>query len=238
MQVKSDGDSLIGISLEFLSNEGEVMLVLLASHGNALLTMNQFSSKFNKVIMPHRVIRPESSDGWVLQENVIAMSGYTLTEIRTVCYKLRPQLAEQQISEYYAVLGHLSIQTSGQNVQFPPSSSWAVVGQDVTWKAGRDKSKSVSFTVLWRLKDGIDYNDIEKYIVYIEKTPEADANLDVKLQAVQEFLGTALVEVFYVSDLLVPSGISSLKFIIQVHGVDGTCQPLDDSPFFQLDVEG
>lgn len=214
------------------------MLVLLASHGNALLTMNQFSSKFNKVIMPHRVIRPESSDGWVLQENVIAMSGYTLTEIRTVCYKLRPQLAEQQISEYYAVLGHLSIQTSGQNVQFPPSSLWAVVGQDVTWKAGRDKSKSVSFTVLWRLKDGIDYNDIEKYIVYIEKTPEADANLDVKLQAVQEFLGTALVEVFYVSDLLVPSGISSLKFIIQVHGVDGTCQPLDDSPFFQLDVEG
>lgn len=66
MQVKSDGDSLIGISLEFLSNEGEVMLVLLASHGNALLTMNQFCSKFNKVIMPHRVIRPESSDGWVL----------------------------------------------------------------------------------------------------------------------------------------------------------------------------
>lgn len=108
MQVKSDGDSLIGISLEFLSNEGEVMLVLLASHGNALLTMNQFSSKFNKVIMPHRVIRPESSDGWVLQENVIAMSGYTLTEIRTVCYKLRPQLAEQQISEYYVVLGQWS----------------------------------------------------------------------------------------------------------------------------------
>ncbi|KNA05457.1 hypothetical protein SOVF_190140, partial [Spinacia oleracea] len=236
--VKSDGDSLVGISLEFLSREGETITVLLASHGDTLLTLNKFSSKFRKVIMPRRVTKPESADGWVLQENIIAMPGYTLTEIQAVCYKLRPEINEEQISEYYAVLGHLSIQYSGQHVRLPPSSSWVVEGQDVSWKSGTEKSKSVSLTILWRSKDGNDLNEIQKYNIYVEKTSEADGNLDVKLQAAQEFLGVALVDAFYVSELLVPSGISSLKFVIQVCGADGTCQPLDDSPSFQLDMEG
>ncbi|XP_021732537.1 cytosolic endo-beta-N-acetylglucosaminidase 1-like [Chenopodium quinoa] len=234
--VKSDGNSLVGISLEFLSCEGEIISVLLASHGDTLLTMNQFSSRFSKVIMPHRITKPESSDGWVVQENIIAMPGYTLTEIRAVCYKLRPEMNEGQTSEYYAVLGHLLIQYSGHNLQFPLSSSWIIEGQDVSWKAGLDESKSVSLTIVWRSKVGDGLNEILKYNIYVKKTSEEDANLDVKLQDVQEFLGVAFVEAFYVSELLVPSGISALKFVIQVCGVDGTCEPLDDSPLFQLNI--
>lgn len=234
--MKSDGDSLVGISLEFLSSEGEIISVLLASHGDTLLTMNQFSSKFSKVIMPHRVTKSETSGGWVLQENIIAMPGYTLTEIQAVCYKLRPEIDEEQTSEYYAVLGHLSIQSPGHNVQFLPSSSWVVEVQDVSWKAGLGESKSVSLTILWRPKDGNDHNEFLNYNIYVEKTSEADAVQDVNLQAEQEFLGIALVEAFYVPELIVPSGISSLKFVIQVCGIDGTCQPLEDSPAFQLDI--
>ncbi|KAL2896253.1 Cytosolic endo-beta-N-acetylglucosaminidase 2 [Bienertia sinuspersici] len=143
--VKSDGDSLVGISLEFLSVKNETVSVLLASHGSNLLTMNKFSSQFSKVIMPHRTTKPESSDDWVVQENVIAMPGYTLTEIGAVCYKLRPKIDEEQNSEYYAVLGHLLIQTPGQSVHFLPSSSWVVEGQDITWKDVRTNLSLLAF---------------------------------------------------------------------------------------------
>ncbi|KAK6156089.1 hypothetical protein DH2020_010337 [Rehmannia glutinosa] len=56
-------------------------------------------------------------------------------------------------------------------------------------------------------------------------------------QSRNEYIGVALVKSFYISDLEVPEGTSSLKFIIQVCGLDGTCQKLEDSPFFQLQVE-
>ena len=58
------------------------------------------------------------------------------------------------------------------------------------------------------------------------------------LKKEQEYLGVAQVEAFYVSDFVVPSGTSSLKFIMQVRGTDAASQKLDDCPYFQLDVEG
>ncbi|XP_057523249.1 cytosolic endo-beta-N-acetylglucosaminidase 1 isoform X1 [Amaranthus tricolor] len=232
--VKSVGDSLVGILLEFLSTEGEIESVLLASHGDTLRTMNRFSSKFSKVIMPHRVVKPESSDGWILQETVISMPGYTLTEICAVCYKLRNEW-EEKISEYYAILGHLSIKSPDQNVLFPSSSSWVVECQDVTWKPSTGETKFVSFTMVWKLMDESNSNEFQKYNIYVEKTSESDEILNVKLQAIPEFLGIALVEAFYVSDLLVPYGVSSLKFTVQVCGLDGSYQRLDDCPSFQLD---
>jgi len=63
-------------------------------------------------------------------------------------------------------------------------------------------------------------------------------NQDGILEGAQEYLGTAHVEAFYVSDLAVPCGTSSLKFIVQVCTADGTCQKLDDSPAFSIDAEG
>ncbi|KAL9230224.1 hypothetical protein vseg_005604 [Gypsophila vaccaria] len=247
--VKSDGVSLVGLSLELLSFEGETKAVLLASHGNTLLTMSKFSSKFSRVIMPQQVTNLESSDGWVLQENVIAMPGYALTEIRAVCYMLEPVVHAMNRNvgntegdgsqyDYYAVLGHISIQTPGQNVVFPPSISWLVEAQSVVWEASA-QSKSVSLNIKWKLKDQYDLNKLQKYIIHVDYISEDDGDSVVKLQAQQhQYLGTAQVEAFYVSDLVVPSGTSSLKFIIQMCGVDGTYQPLDDSPSLQLCVEG
>ncbi|KAJ8432960.1 hypothetical protein Cgig2_032792 [Carnegiea gigantea] len=240
-QVKSDGDSLLGLSLDFSSIGNGRASVFLASHGDALLTMNQFSSKYSKVIMPHRVTKLESIE-WILQENAVAMPGHTLTEIRAVCYKLKPEIDEahsidhrKKKSGYHAILGHLSVQTPGQNVIFPPSSSWLVDCESIKWESS--SVRVVSITILWRLKDGNDLSKFENYRIYVEKISEADANLAGNHRGQQEYLGLAQVEAFYVAELPVPSGTTSLKFIIQVCGVDGTSQHLDDSPTFQLDVQ-
>ena len=104
---------------------------------------------------------------------------------------------------------------------FPVSSSWIVESQNITFKI----FKSVSLTILWRSNNG-------KILIFMLKTSEADASLDVKLQAMQGFRGIAPVEAFYVSGMLIPHGVSSLKFIVQVSGFDGSCQQLVDSPSF------
>ncbi|KAK9283155.1 hypothetical protein L1049_011386 [Liquidambar formosana] len=251
--VKSDGNSLVGLSLEFSSNLNERTSVLLAARGSTLLTMNQFSRKFSKVIMPNRVTKPETAPGWVIQESSIAMNGYTLTEIHAVCYKSMPELNQLRLdsisddqdntlalspSEYYAVLGHMLAQTPEQNSEFPPSTSWVVEGQYIKWTSGSQGSKTLSIKIIWRLKDGND-SLFPKYNIYVENlTKQSIGNPGGILEGVQKYLGVAQVEAFYISDLVVISGTSSLKFIIQVCSVDGACQKLDDAPSFLLDVEG
>lgn len=245
MQVKSDGHSLLGLSLELSSTLNERISVLLAGPGSPLLTMNQFSSKFSDVIMPHRVVEIEEDPGWVIQESSIKMNGYILTGIYTVCYnsKLDPidlkldsrsdhldnDLARGQV-KYYAVLGHLTVKTSDQNSDFPPSSSWLIEVQHIKWASNSKGAKILSAEIIWKLKDE-NYSISRIYNVYVEKL----ANEDV---GGQEYLGVAQVEAFYISDFVVPSGTSSLKFIIQVRGTDGASQKLDDCPYFKLDIEG
>ncbi|KAF7149444.1 hypothetical protein RHSIM_Rhsim03G0147100 [Rhododendron simsii] len=224
---KLDGNSLIGLSLEFSSAEKEKLSVLFASRGNTLLTMTQFSSKFNKVIMPRQVTKSKTDPGWVILESSISMNGFTLTEIHALCY------SESSLSpnptQYFAILGHVSVKTSGQNVVFPPSTSWLVEGQDIEWTSGSQGSKTLSVKLRWRLKDG-NASLFPKYNIFVEKL----SNQDIEKQ---EYLGVAQVEAFYVFNLVVPSGTSNLKFIIQVCGVDGTSQPVNDSPSFHLPVE-
>lgn len=256
--VKSDGSCLVGLSLEFSSRMNEKKSVLLASSlGGTLVTMNQFSSKFSKVIMPRRVIAmPKISPGWVIQESSIAMNGYILTEIHAVCYRSKSELPQLRLDsgaedqdnkfsrspkEYYAVLGHITVKRSEDKAVFPPSSSWLLEGQYLKWTSSSDGSKILSIKIIWKLKNGND-SIFPKYNIYVEKLAKhavggGGAEM-LKEGAVLDYLGVAQVESFYVSDLVVPSGTSSIKFITQVCGIDGTYQELDDSPSFQLDVEG
>ena len=238
MQVKADGNSLIGLSLQFTSTLKEKMSVLVASKGDDLFTENLLSRKFTKVIKPLKVTKSETAPGWTTEESSIAMNGYTLQEIHAVCYRSKPKHGESRSSdgqdnslvrspsEYFAVLGDLLVKTSEQNLVFPPSTSWVVEGQFIKWALGSQNSKTLSVKIIWKVKEG-DASLFPQYNIYVEK-----------VGGVQEYLGVAKVEAFYVSDLVVPSGTSSLKFIIQVCGFDGTCQKLDDSPSFQLNVEG
>ncbi|KAL3521256.1 hypothetical protein ACH5RR_019405 [Cinchona calisaya] len=246
--VKSNGSSLLGLSLQFSSALKDKRSVLLASRGNTLLTMNRFSSQFSSVIMPHRVTNVEAAPGWIMQESSIAMDGYTLTEIHAVCYMANPVVKGSQLepdghhpslsvgqSEYSAVLGHLSIHTPSQNSDFPPATSWTVGSQYIQWSSGSEGSKKLSIKLTWQLKDGND-SLFPKYNIYVQKLGDSKPT-DKMLTEVAEYLGVAEVEMFYISDLVIPSATSSLKFIIQVCDLAGASQKLEDSPFLNLQVQ-
>lgn len=255
LQVKSDGSSLVGLSLEFSSSMNERKSVLLASQGRTLVTMNRFSSKYNEVIMPRRVTMTDISPGWVIQESSISMNGYTLTDIHAVCYNSKPEVSQLRLNsgadvqdnilsrspkEYFAVLGHITMKTAEQNAEFPPPTSWLLEGQYIKWTSGSEGSKILSVKLIWKQKKSID-SSFSKYNIYVEKLAKQavrDSDGGLLKGVAREYLGVAEVEAFYVSDLVVPSSTSSVKFIIQVSGVDGTCQKLDDSPSFQLNFEG
>ncbi|KAK8552901.1 hypothetical protein V6N13_055679 [Hibiscus sabdariffa] len=219
--VKSEGNSQLGLSLTFSSEtEGEKTL-LIASRGT-----NRFSSEFSDVIVPHRLTKPDNAPGWAVEEFTIAMNGFTLTEIRAVCYNDKPPV------EYLAVLGHIKISTSNTPTEFPPSTSWMVDGQDVEWGDSKG-SKTVSLKISWKLKDG-KKPPYQTYNIYVEK--QSIQAPETKVEGEGEYIGVAHVEAFYVSQLAIPSGTSSVKFMIQVCDVDGGSQKLEDAPYFQLNV--
>lgn len=233
---------MVGLALEFSSLALEKTSVLLASRGDTVLNTKQFSSKFSRVIMPHQVKRLDATSGWVIQESRLAMEGYTLTGIHIICYKSKPdpinhEIVTQGPSEYNAVLGHIEIKTSATNVAFPPNTAWLVEGQHKKWTPGFEAlMKTLSVNLVWKLKDGT-ASWFPSYNIYVEKLG-IGGNLNAQLEERLEYLGLARVEAFYISDLVVPSGISRLNFIIQVCSLDGTLQELDHSPSFQLNVEG
>ncbi|KAG2723979.1 hypothetical protein I3843_02G172600 [Carya illinoinensis] len=228
--VRSEGDSQLGLSLHFSSTRNESTSILLTSGD-----FNQFSGKFNKVIPTHRLERPGNSFGWVLQEGSIALEkGDILTEIHAVCYRSKYESSELRPArssvKYFAELGHLTIRTSEKNLDFLPSSSWLVYGQFIKWVSGSRGSKALTVKIVWKLKHGTG-TAFSKYNIYVKKVTK-------QVEEVAEYLGTAHVEAFYVSDLVVPTETSSLKFIVQMCAADGTCQNLDDSPTFTVDAEG
>ncbi|KAL1104682.1 hypothetical protein V6Z11_D04G082200 [Gossypium hirsutum] len=171
-QVKSEGNSQLGLSLEFSSEMEGKKKLLLASQET-----NQFSSKFDETIVLHQPTKSDTAPGWVIQESSISMNGYTLTEIRAICYRKQPENSEhksearskttQDPAEYFAVLGHISISTSIQNTEFPPSTSWIVKGKDVEW-GGSQGSKTLSLKISWKLKDGWS-SRFPRYNIYVEK---------------------------------------------------------------------
>ncbi|GLT92925.1 hypothetical protein SLE2022_107350 [Rubroshorea leprosula] len=240
--VKSNANSLVGLSLEFSSEVKERKKLLLASHG-----FDHILNKFSKVIVPNQPRETEwaPSQGWVIQESSILMNGYTLTEIHAVCYRPQPESSTfgsesqsniQGPEEYLAVLGYIRISNSKENPNFPPSTSWTVDGQYIEW-AGSQGSRTLSLKINWKLKDGSE-SLFPSFNIYVEKlTKQEVEDVGGKLKGTPEYLGIAHVEAFYISDLTIPSDTSSLKFIIQVSDANGGTQKLDESPFFQVDVE-
>ncbi|KAL0299327.1 UNVERIFIED_CONTAM: Cytosolic endo-beta-N-acetylglucosaminidase 1 [Sesamum radiatum] len=244
--VKSSRNSLLGLALVLSSATDERKSVLLAASGNTLLTMNQFSSRYTTVIMPRQVTKAEGESKWILQESRLDMAGHTLEEIRAVCYRSKLEKSAEAVSntlsdgpsEYYAILGDIKITTAGDNSKFPPSDSWLVDGQFVSWTSGSQGSKLLSVKIMWQLKVG-NADPFPKYNIYVDKiTSTSSGNQNLKPSEGNKYLGVTVAKSFYVADLEVPSGISSLKFMIQVCGLDGACQKLEDSPFLLLQVDG
>lgn len=226
MQVKSSGNSLLGLALEFSSPTQDKKSVLLAASGNTLLTMTQFSSHFTSVIMPRVVTKLDQDPAWVIQESSINMAGHVLKEIRALCYKSKPvKSADHALapSDYHAVLGDIKIFANGS--MFPPANSWTVNSEFISWSSSSQGTKKLSVKIVWQLKVG-NADLFDQYNEYVNRGRSSN-----------EYLGVAVVKSFYVSDLEVDSGTPSVKFVIQACGSDGGVQKLEGSPFIQLQVE-
>ncbi|MCL7043403.1 hypothetical protein MKW94_019701 [Papaver nudicaule] len=256
--VRSHGNSKVGVSLVFSRNTNETKSVLLASPGDTLITMNQFASKFDKVIMPREVTNlgadAQAGPGWVIQESSIEMNGYTLTEIFMVCYKTKHKSSQLILEEddkstdtqltsassgYSASLGHITIRTSEQKLTFPKSTSWVTKGKFVSWsKSSSNDSKSLNFRLSWTLAGEHGFQ-LSKYNIYVsEITKKTVEGKMEEVEGKKEYLGVAAVQAYYVSSLKVSADVSSLKFVIQAWGVDGSFQELNSCPAFLLNVEG
>ncbi|KAH1211828.1 Cytosolic endo-beta-N-acetylglucosaminidase 1 [Glycine max] len=240
--VKSDSNSSLGLVLEFTSTINKAMSILLTSHG-----MDHLSSGFSKVVPTSE--HKGNAPGWVIHEGTIEMNGYILTGIHALCYRpnapfkelksrpFGPDYTVPSSTDYSAVLGHITVKTSNYKPDFPVSTSWLVDGEYINWKSGPQDSRILSVKISWELKEGKNFA-FPHYNVYVEKIPKlAGGNSGTTIEHVQEYLGVAHVNCFYVSELKVPASISNLKFIIQVCSFDGTNQNLEDCPYYQLEIK-
>lgn len=247
MQSKSNGDSQLGLSLEFLSSTNKRKLLLTSS------IQKRFSNDFSEVIETTPLEVPGLSPDWFVQVGRFQINGYKLTNINILCYrsslkteepKFKSRLVDknntldhESSSKYFAVLGNITLQ-SHEEPDLPPYKSWLVESPYIKWTPSPEGTRILDIKITWKLKDSSNHTMVEHYNVYVVKVAENCENCPGELQNVPEYLGVAHVEAFYVSNLAVPSSTSGLKFMIQVCGVDGSSQRLEDSPFLYLDVEG
>ncbi|XP_022957025.1 cytosolic endo-beta-N-acetylglucosaminidase 1-like [Cucurbita moschata] len=244
---KTNGDSQLGLSLEFLSSTNKRKLLLAPS------TKKKFSNDFSEVIETTPLELPGLSPDWFVQAGSIQMNGYKLTNINILCYRSSHENDEpshksglvdknnapdgNSSSEYFAMLGNITLR-SHEEPDLPPYNSWLIEGQYIKWTPSPEGTRTLDIKIVWKLKDSRSHTVYEHYNIYVIKVGEKGENRLGELHNVAEYLGVTHVEAFYVSNLAVPSSTSGLKFMIQVCGVDGSSQRLEDSPFLYLDVEG
>lgn len=240
--VKADMNSDVGLSLD-LSSRNKGSTSILITEGIATLARKKQYRKYSSYVKADKA-EPHAPDNqnWVLYKATVQSSaGYTLTGINIVCTlrttgKINSETEEDGSSEadayrsspYHASLGHVSIRNTDENTQFPPAESWVTKGEYISWSKNSNKSKLVSLKISWKQNTSHPASFV-KYNVYVEKLT-ADSNA----KASRSFLGVAGVKAFYVSDLQVPDEVTSLKFIIQACGHDGSCQELEECPKFNL----
>lgn len=232
MQVKSDGNSRMGLLLQLISDAYETVFVLFAD--NEVSSVDKLTNQCGKVeLVPVKKIRIEgkSSASWILHEASIAMSGYTITDISLYCYMGKQDQEEPKLEDsslYSASLGHISI--FAEKTLFPAANSWSMHLEDISMSNDPNGFRTLSLTVIWNQKEK-NVKSLTKYNIYIEKIgSEASSNLDGSFAGAKDFLGVAAVERFYARDLVYPAGSVGLKFIVQPCGPDGTCQELDECP--------
>ncbi|GLT78905.1 hypothetical protein SLA2020_504230 [Shorea laevis] len=215
--VKSEENSQFGLSLKFFSEEYGKESFLLAP-----LTMTDISSKFTEVITPNQVRKPEMARGWVLMDSTIRKSGWTLTEINAVCYKPTAKTRKQDPDSESSDEDN----TSG----FLPATSWLLKSETL------QNTGSKSLNITWKLKDGEEASFLRYYIYVENSAPKTDGKQESKLEDRVKYLGVAHVQAFYVSEIDIPPGVTSLKFIIQACAADGAFQKLNDSPCIEVNV--
>jgi mannosyl-glycoprotein endo-beta-N-acetylglucosaminidase len=238
IQVNADANCVVGLSLDLSSrNKGNTSILI--ADDIATFDRKKQNRMYSLYVQSDKVA-PHASDNqnWVLyQATVQSSASYTLTGINIVCTlkttgEVNTESEEDGSSEangsrtlpYHALLGHVSIRNSNDDKLFPPAKSWMIEGGYISWSKNSNTSKLLSLKVSWKLNTSRQASFM-KYNVYVEKLT-ADSNA----KASRSFLGVASVEAFYVSNLQVPDEVTSLKFIIQACGHDGSRQELEKCP--------
>ncbi|KAI4384550.1 hypothetical protein MLD38_002690 [Melastoma candidum] len=225
--VKSEGRSMLGLALEFSSDAGRRHTFILVPRGSTPM-LNQLEGNFSEVIFTDPCSKLQGASDWVKRKCRIDMSGRTLTKINAVCYteKKTPPSTHSNAG-FHAVLGDFAVKTVDHVTKFPPASSWLVEGEYIKWSP--DKSSPGLRRLSVKIKWGSKSRDSSyfRYNIYAVKS-------SATRQEEPEFIGTAEVRAFYVSDLVLSPGVTSVKFIVQLGGVDGAFQGLSESPFLLL----
>lgn len=238
IQVNAEANSDLGLSLDFSSrNKGNTSILI--AEDIATFSRKKQHHLYSSYVQSDKV-EPHAPDNqnWVIYRATIQSSAsYTLTGINIVCTlkttgKINSEAEEDgspeedadRSSPYHASLGHISIRNMDENTQFPAAESWVTEGKYISWSNNSNTSKLLSLKISWKLNTSHQASFM-KYNLYVEKLT-ADSNAD----ASRSLLGVASVEAFYVSDLQVPDEVTSMKFIIQACGRDGTRQELEECP--------
>lgn len=145
---------------------------------------------------------------------------------------------------YHASLGHISLISLDHEQNVPQPDSWEFSGNNICWDITSTGQVMLSTKLVWRPKMGTSSDIVVgpavlRYDLYVEKVEQLQAhNLRGKgpVTNTVEHLGVALIESFYVSQLLVPPGCRTLTFFLQVCSPCGDFQPLKDSPSLSINV--
>lgn len=225
--MKSDKSSLLGILLRFSTPSQETKSLVMAP--------NEYMHRFGDMFLP--CLRRTTSD-WTVHETNLIMDGHTLTEISALCYGPDDLAEETNTQGYFALLGHISIKDLKKTKLFPPASSWVVEAHNVEVVPGDSGSRTLSCKLEWRLKHPEEDSVFTRYNVYAEKL------ISYRTRKVMEeprnekvFLGTAHVDAYYVSGMVVGSDVKKVRFVIQTCGEDGSWQELDGFPSILVEAE-
>ncbi|KAJ6805984.1 cytosolic endo-beta-N-acetylglucosaminidase 1-like [Iris pallida] len=180
----------------------------------------------------------ETTKGWLwrlplfLKENIFCC--LTLPDKEEPKSENNRTISTGEFRAYCASLGHIRIQNTAQNIDFPPADSWVLEVQHISWASSSNGTRTVSLNIIWKHRSELT-GSFTMFNIFVEKLVDrANTEASGCLVAPKQFLGSARVQAFYVSDLEVPNGVANLKFIVQACGSDGACQELDRSPTFHL----
>ncbi|CAA7031976.1 unnamed protein product [Microthlaspi erraticum] len=232
--VKSDKRSVLGILLRFSSSSQETNSLLMAPDES----IHRFG---DDMFLPCLLTSTQTKSDWTVHETNIVLDGHTLTEISALCYRPNNDLSEEtNTTEYFALLGHISIKSQQKTNIFPPASSWIIEARNVQFLPGGSGSRTLSCKLEWRLKHPED-SVFTRYNVYAETLKSSEYRTRKVMEEPRSdekvFLGTAHVDAYYVSDMVVGSDVKKLRFVVQACGEDGSWQELDACPNLLVDVE-
>ncbi|CAL9123350.1 unnamed protein product [Musa textilis] len=232
--VRLDENSLFGVILALASETNQPSYILIEDESQPPLTVASF--EFDKIIKPPQISKKAdvlADSTWTSFGGTFTRTGHTLTDIyivgalkdASVEMEQSPNQKRDSPSSYHASLGQIRIFNTPMS--YPPADAWHIDPSYTSWTTDPNGNRSLSLKLAWKLQEEGDMTSFTRYNIYVEELMTHGGNSP-------SFLGFARVQHFYVSHLVIPSGVGLVRFIVQACGADGSCQELDKSPTLEL----